>query len=139
MKHSFNQPLGASTKLERKFLGFKWDRNESFVALMTMGAFRPMGLMIWDCPPRTLMRQTLIGNQLQIVAAWEPIPADLFMMAKSYEQIAELLEKGIEPPSWPTFDSAHIGNMIHVQLTTEDNRPVGPPARVAMWGLLARE
>lgn len=129
-------PRMYNTRIKRDFLGFKWEKSH-FQAQIIAGAFRPMGLMLWDCPPRTWMKQTLLGNRLQTLASWDPVPAELFMMAQSFEQIAKHIEEGIEPPTWPDFDSAHIGNLIRVELVDDDGKTVGPPVRVAMWGLTA--
>lgn len=123
-------------QIKRTILGFKYEGNV-FQAEIYVGPFRPMGLMLWDCPPRSWISQTLVGNQTQILASWDPIPTEFFTMAKSFEDIAKLLEEGYEPPGWPDFDAAHIGNRIRVAVIDDSGKPVGPPTRIAMWGLTA--
>lgn len=120
------------TRLKREMIGFKLE-GTYFVAEIYY-PFRPMGLMLWDCPPRTWLTQTLVGNTNEILANWNPVPADIFMMAKSFEQLNRLLEEGIEPPGWPDFDAAYPGNRIRVVLVNDEGKPVGNPVRVAMWG-----
>ncbi len=116
-------------------LGFKWD-GQYFVGTPSFGAFRPKGLMVWDPPKNGWMKQTLVANNGQILASWDPVPVEFFATARSFEQIAQILEKDIEPPTWCEFDTCHVANTIRVQITDELHNPVGYPTRVAMWGLL---
>lgn len=139
-KKSFDQPFITNERQQnvKTILGFKYDQDRKYYIGNILNPFKPIGLMLFYVPPKTWIRQTLIGNQLQIVAGWDPIPADLFTMGHSFEQIEKLIDEGIEPPTWPEFDSAYIGNLLRVELIDDDDNPVGPPARVAMWGLSAR-
>lgn len=123
-------------RIKRAFLGFKYDSGY-YIATIIFGHFRPHGLMLWDIPSRTWMTQALLGNQNQILAGWNPIPADLFTMGQNFEQITKLIEDGIEPPGWPDFDSAQVGDKIRIRLTDDNEREIGSNARVAMWGLVA--
>lgn len=135
---TFNQPLLAasmSDSLHKRVLGFKYQSNGEWIAEITIGAFRPLGLMVWDAPQGGWLTQTLISNTLQVIASWDPIPIDFFTMAKSYEQIEQLLTEGVEPPTWPDFDAAQLGTKIYVKITNSEMKVAGPPTRIAMWGL----
>lgn|SRR5262245_40663012 len=126
-------------RLRRTMLGLKGDPSaKMWAAVIELGAFRPCGLIIWNAPAGSMMTQTLVGNMQQILAGWSPLPTELFSHSKSFEQIEEGLKEGLEPPTWPDFDSAYVGNIIRVYLGDENGQPLyDPKVRMAFWGYTA--
>lgn len=114
----------------RTLLGF--ELKGSTWEAMPQRLFRPRGLMLWDVPPKAMVSQCLVGNQMQILCSWAPVPARFFTMGQSYERIKQLLAEGVEPAAWPDFDTMNLGNSARVEVTEN-----GKPCRdclVAMWG-----
>ncbi len=130
-----NWKLERPQRLVKGMLGFKW--NGDHFRAQPDQSFMPKGLMIWDAPEGAWLTQTLISNQMQILASWDPVPVRFFTSAWSFEQIAKQLETGIEPPTWCEFDSCDIGNTIRVFLTDGNRQPIlSEKTAVAMWGLI---
>jgi hypothetical protein len=101
-------------------------------------AFEPRGLVIWGAPPRSVIEQCVITNRRQIVVSFPPAPTEFFSMAKSYEQIAEMLARdGTEPPSWCTFDRLIPGQSVELRIKSCNEELLGPNVgiRLCMWGI----
>jgi hypothetical protein len=125
-------------RTSRVMLGFEWRADLGCYFSVPQHVFRPMGLMLWDLPdPKARIRQCLIGQNLQIVASWSPVPARFFTMGQSYEQISKLVDEGIEPPSWCSFDVVNLGLALKVEIIDSQDRAC-PTCQVAMWGLAER-
>lgn len=81
-----------------------------------------------------------VGNMQQLSVSHGHLPARFFSMAQSLEQIVELLEKGIEPPSWGDFDTAEVGNTLVVLVRSQQGKVLGPDdgVELCMWGKAVR-
>lgn len=120
----------------KRLLGFTYSESRNGFITEVVYPFRPSGLIIWDAPPLAVVNQCIIGNQYQIVASYDPAPAKFFSLGKNYEQIAALLDEGIELPNWCDFDPIEVSQRVLVQITNSDG-PLGPKdgIEVCMWGL----
>lgn len=122
-------------KTRKMMLGCKWNNNGYWVAYPDL-PFTPMGLMIWNAPPGTMIRQFLIGNQTQVLASWDAVPTAFFSMAKSYTQLKTMIDEGYEPPNWCDFDGLQLGNNARMLLIDSKGRPLTEEGdiQMAMWG-----
>jgi len=116
-------------------LPFEWNPIKVFHAA-PQRVFKPRGLAIWGAPPGAVVRQALIGINMQLVAAYGSIPCRFFSYGQSYEQIYTLLDKGVEPPAWGRWNVASPGQLIQLDIADEKGRAIGPDegVEVCMWG-----
>lgn len=124
-------------RTKNMMLGFDWVSDKRQWEANPQMPFKPCGLMLWDLPPRTMLSQSLIGMDEQILASHAPIPADFFTTAKSYDQLMAQVEAGLFPPSWPTFDS--MTPMVHARIVLLDAEAerfhTSSGVRLCMWGV----
>lgn len=99
--------------------------------------FRPEGLVIWDAPPGALVQQAQIGMDHQVKVSHAPVPARWFASGDNYQQIAEAIAAGKDPPGWCSWKVMYPGLRMQLTLMTSDGRPLGPESGVelCMWGL----
>jgi hypothetical protein len=99
--------------------------------------FLPRGLAVWGAPPGAMVAASTIGMQLQIVAAYGPVPVRFFASGDSYEQIAKKLDAGAEPPTWCDWDPITPGNGARFEFVNEQGLPLQEPIELAFWGIAA--
>lgn len=118
----------------RALLGFEFIAGE-FVS-QPQRPFRPRGLIIWGAPNGATVEQCIIGTQLQIQVSVPPVPAKFFAMGKSYEDVAKMLEQGIEPPGWCTWDAVQLGQIVRLTVRDAHHGTLGPNngIELVMWG-----
>ncbi len=94
-----------------------------------MKPFLPRGLMLWDVGTLQL-EAMVIGRDDQLVVSFGRVPARWFTVAQSFEQLAESVLAGVEPPSWGTWDRLFPGVLVRLVFD-------GPADAVQalMWGL----
>lgn len=126
--------LPSFVKLKKQILGFRW-RDDAWVG-EPLHPFKPVGLILWGVSEGMKISQYRLSQQLEVLASWDPVPAQFFTMAKSYEQLAELVESGILPPSWCDFSWCDVGQLIRVELQDPHGERLKEPGlvQVAMWG-----
>lgn len=99
--------------------------------------FLPRGLAVWGAPPGAMVTASTIGMQLQIVAAYGPVPVRFFASGDSYEQIANKLDAGEEPPAWCDWDPITPGNAARFEFVDQRGQPLTDPIELAFWGIAA--
>lgn len=121
-------------RVKRGLLGFDYVGTE-FVATCQR-PFKPRGLLIWGAPKGATLRHHVIGCDCQVLFSGTPVPVKFFETAKNYEQVAKLLEQGIELPSWCDWDSCGVGSMIRLTINDRQGNPIGPEVGIelVMWG-----
>src|SRR5512138_1430869 len=107
----------------RSLLGFRYSVHE-FIA-EPFRAFRPMGLLIWNVPEQSTIRCEITSN-VEIVSSFDAVPARWFASAKSFEQLAESLQDGKEPPTWCDWHVVCPGQWVRLQLRDSQNQALGP-------------
>jgi hypothetical protein len=95
-----------------------------------MKQFLPRGLMLWDVGTLQLEAIVLGGRPDQLTVSWGRVPARWFTVAQSFEQLAESVLKGVEPPSWGNWDPLYPG--VRLRLVFD-----GPAdgVQALVWGL----
>lgn len=121
----------------RSLLGFEYIKGE-FIG-QPQRPFRPMGLIIWGAPEFAVVSHAVIGCDLQVLSSWAPVPTKFFSMGKSYEEVAKLLQEGIEPPAWCDWKTIIVGEQVRLilsQKTPESHTMLGPSngIELVMWG-----
>src|SRR5262245_26534383 len=105
----FAEELGIGLfDVKRAVCGFDYKPDLRLWQAQPLQPFRPLGLMIWDAPIGALLSQAKVSINEQVLVSWQPVPAHFFSMGRSYEEVARLLEEGIEPPSWCQFDTCTV-------------------------------
>ncbi len=114
----------------KKLLGFQPTLNPGQFRALPQMSFKPRGLMLWNIEPGTMLRQCVISLQEQVLVSTDPVPAQFFTMAQSYEQVAKAIEQGSEPPSWCDFQAVQPGCSITLEFTGNRIDHI----QAAMWG-----
>lgn len=130
---TFHGPVGIRSII-KAMCPFEW--SGLYFTAYPQRPFKPSGLIIWDAPKGTEVTQSVIGNVPQLTVCYGGIPARFFAFGDSYEQIVAKLDKGLQPPSWGTWDTVRVGERITIELML-DGKPVGKPEgiSIAMWGV----
>jgi hypothetical protein len=94
-----------------------------------MKPFQPRGLMLWDVGTLQL-EAMVIGRDDQMRVSFGRVPARWFTVAQSFEQLAESVLAGVEPPSWGHWDPLYPGLLVRLVFD-------GPAddVQALMWGL----
>ncbi len=113
-------------------------RDGVFVA-QPMAVFRPVGLVIWGAPPRSVVEHIQIASMLEGSVTPAPIPVRWFESGDNYEQIAAKLDAGQDLPAWVQWSAVRVGQIVQVRLQTRDGKPLGPDdgIEIVMWGTAA--
>lgn len=122
------------TRVYRSLLGFEYDRGEYIGR--PQRCFKPEGLIIWGAPDGATIQACMIGCELQILSSWAPVPTKFFSMGKNYEQVAELLRAGIDPPGWCDWDAVAVGHLVKLVIIDRELKVLGPESGIelVMWG-----
>jgi hypothetical protein len=130
-------PNPSSLLVQRKtVLGFHY-AGGVFIGKSDRGPFKPRGLVIWGAPDTAVVRAATIDMEEQVLQSMDGAPAKFFALGLSFEHIAQLVEEGVEPPSWCEFITLHPGGQVRI-IITDDKAQVLSPAHgitIAMWGV----
>ena len=121
-------------RTRRCLLGFRFSSEGNAFYSHPYLTFRPCGLLIWNPPPLSTVSCVITG-QNQLVASFEPVPAQWFATAKSFEQLAAEVAEGKEPPAWCTFSVVEPGQTIEIAVQS-GGVSLSPADQVelVMWG-----
>ena len=90
--------------------------------------FKPRGLLLWDVG-RLSLDLLLIGNDLQLMCSFGPLPARWFTTADSFDAIAKSVADGKEPPAWGDWSAVLPGVLVRLRFDGP-----APNAQAVMWG-----
>lgn len=101
--------------------------------------FKPKGLVIWNCPPNSLITKIDICNVHQASLSQTPIPVRFFESGLNFEQIVKSLEDGIEIANWCDWDYVGVSQKIRIQMidnvTAAIKPSTHPNVQLVMWGM----
>lgn len=127
---------GSYNRIRKCVLSFYYDREwigEPYLP------FKPLGLVIWNAPPNSLLTKINICNAYQAAVSTIPIPVRFFESGLNFEQIVKSLKDGIEIANWCDWDRVGPGQKIHIQMIDNMNCNVEPKTypnvQLVMWGL----
>lgn len=120
----------------RTVLGFTYE-NGIYFGRSGRGTFKPRGLVIWGAPDDANVRAATIDMEEQVLQSMDGAPAKFFALGLSFEHIAQLVEEGVEPPSWCGFRTMQPGSTCRIVIVDTQNKVLGPSdgVRLAMWGI----
>ncbi len=76
--------------------------------------FKPCGLMVWGVDNHTLITSVVVSNE-ETLLSHDPIPAQFFATAKSYEELEEMAkEDKITLPTWCNFAACSPSSLVRV-------------------------
>lgn len=129
----------SSNQRRESLCPFEWSAGFCFQAMPQI-LFRPSGLIIWGAPPMASVEQIKVGNCEQLIVSYGRLPARFFSSGDNFAAIMKLLAEGKEYPSWGTWDTCEVGNILRIVIRDKDDKVLGPEDGIELlvWGITVR-